>query len=64
MAPTILGDLKIYTIKELSHTLQVSPRTLYEYIKQGKIDAKRLGKKYHITQEALEKYFKEPTALR
>lgn len=57
--PTILGDLKICTVKELSDKLRVSPRTLYQYIKQGKIQAKRPGKKYHFTQEALEKYFNE-----
>ena len=55
--PVELGSIKIYTVEELSKKLKASPRTIYEYIKEGRLDARRFGKKYQITQESLEKYF-------
>ena len=44
-------------------TLVLSPHTIYEYIKEGRLEATRFGKKYQITQESLEKYFKTPSAV-
>lgn len=56
-----LGNLKVYTVDELAQRLDVNPHTIYEYIKSGKLAAKRFGKQYRITQESLEAYFNPPT---
>jgi len=58
--PVEFGDLKIYTVEEIAKKLKVSTHTIYEYIRDGKLLAKRFGKKYQITQDNLEKYFEEP----
>lgn len=60
--PVTIGNLKIFTVKELAVDLKCSPRTVYEYIRKGRLHARRFGKKYQITQESLERYFNEPIA--
>jgi len=37
-----------YTVKEVAQKLRVSVWTIYDWIKKGKIPAKRVGKKYLI----------------
>lgn len=43
--------------------MEVSPHTIYRYIREGKLQAKRFGKKYQITQQDLEKFFKVPSGI-
>ena len=46
-------DIEVYTLKEVGDLLQVTRRTLYNWIKGGKIKAFRIGKEWRITKEAL-----------
>jgi excisionase family DNA binding protein len=62
MTPIELGTLKMYTVEELADKLMVSTHTIYEYIKDGRLQARHFGKKYLITQESLEQYFRTPEA--
>ncbi|MBI4052158.1 MAG: helix-turn-helix domain-containing protein [Elusimicrobia bacterium] len=57
--PTEIGKLTFYTVEELSKKFKVSPVTVYEYIKSGKLPAKRFGRKYQISQDTVEKYLTE-----
>ncbi len=61
--PVEFGDLKMYTVEEIAKKLKVSSHTIYEYIRDGKLRAKRFGKKYQITQDSLEKYFMQPDVV-
>lgn len=61
---TTIGTLVMHSVEDLAERLEVSPHTIYRYIKEGKLQAKRFGKKYQITQESLEQYFKEPSDRR
>ena len=61
--PVEFGSLKMYTVEEIAQKLKTSPHTIYEYIKEGRLEARRFGKKYQITQESLEKYFRTPSAV-
>ena len=36
-------DLKLYTIREVEDILKVTQRTLYKYIKEGKLKATKAG---------------------
>lgn len=58
--PLELGTLKVFTVEELAKKLKVNPRTIYEYIKSGKLAATRFGKQYRITQEGLDACFNPP----
>lgn len=49
-------DLEVYTLKEIEDLLQVTRRTLYNWIKDGKLKAFRIGKEWRVTKEALEEF--------
>lgn len=46
------------TVVQVADTLQVHWQTVLNYIKNGKLEALRLGKGYRISQESLEKFIK------
>lgn len=46
---------QVYTLTEVTEILQVTRRTLYNYIKAGKLEGVKIGRDWRITQEALEK---------
>ena len=48
------NEIKVYTIDEVADLLHVTRRTLYSYIKGGKLQAVKVGKYWRITQENLE----------
>jgi len=48
----ILGK-RYYTISDVAKMLGLSYRTIWEWIKKGKLPAKRLGKKYLISHDSL-----------
>lgn len=51
-------DIKVYSMKEVSKILGVTQRTLYNYIKSGKLRVQKIGGKWIITEENLKKFIK------
>lgn len=49
-----MDNLKLYTLDELAEILKVTRRTLYNYIKSGKLKAVKIGKYWRVTQEHFE----------
>lgn len=49
-------DIEVYTLKEIEDLLHVTRRTLYNWIKGGKLRAFRIGKEWRVTREALEEF--------
>jgi putative molybdopterin biosynthesis protein len=43
----------LLTAEEACDFLRITPLTLYTYIKQGKLPAYRVGKRYRITKESI-----------
>lgn len=56
-----IQDTVAYDLEELRKKLNVSTRTLRNYIRSGKLQAFKLGLKYYITQRALDEYFDTPS---
>lgn len=54
-------DLEVYTLKEIEDLLHVTRRTLYNWIKGGKLKAFRIGKEWRVTREALEQFMETGT---
>jgi excisionase family DNA binding protein len=54
--PVIIGNVKVYTIEELSKVLDVNIRTLRTYIKNGKIKGVKMGRKVYIAEKFLEDF--------
>lgn len=48
--------MKVYTLEELVEVLQVTRRTLYNYINDGKLKAVKMGKYWRVTEKQLEEF--------
>ena len=54
-------DLEVYTLEEITELLQVTRRTIYNWIKDGKLKAFKVGRGWRVTKEALEEFTKTGT---
>lgn len=51
-----LEDIRLYTLTELEPILGVTHRTLQSYIKDGRLKGIKLGGKWKVTEENLQKF--------
>lgn len=56
--------IKVYTLKQVAELLQVSRQTIYNYIRDGKLQATQTGKEYRVTNEQLEAFINANTVNR
>lgn len=56
-----MEDLKTYTLEEVSDILKITRRTLYNYIKSGKLKAVKIGKYWRVTDKNLKQFLQEGT---
>lgn len=49
-------DLVMYNVNEMAQILEVSRRTIMNYIKDGKLKCVKVGGKWKITKENLEAF--------
>ena len=54
------GSLTLYTSKEVADVFKVSPVTLRDYIKAGKIKGQKIGGNWYIPEESLTSFFTGP----
>ena len=54
-------DLEVYTLQEVQDLLQVTRRTLYTWIKDGKLKAFRAGREWRVTKETLQEFLRTGT---
>lgn len=57
--PVKVEDMTIYTVKEVSDILGITQITIREYIKQGKLKAKKIAGVWRITGESLRDFLSE-----
>lgn len=50
------NNMKIYSIEELVEMLQVTRRTIYNYIRSGSLKAVKMGKYWRVTEKQLEEF--------
>lgn len=55
--PIEIGEITLYTIKELSEKLELHPITLRTYIRSGKLKGQKVGGRWMITEESLKEFF-------
>ena len=46
-------ETPVYDLKDLSVKLKLSVRTIREYIKDGRLKAKLIGRSYYVTEPCL-----------
>ena len=51
-----ITNLKLYSLQELAKLLEVSERTIHNYVKAGKIKGVKIGGKWKFTEEHLKKF--------
>lgn len=54
--PEELRDIQLFTLQELEPLLDVSNRTMLSYVKSGRLQAVKIGGKWRVTREALDRF--------
>jgi len=57
--PNKIRDIVLYSVPELSHTLNVTAVTVRKYLKQGKLKGKKVMGKWFISDEDVREFFKD-----
>ena len=48
-----IGDIKLYTVKDLHDALKINERTIRDWFKKGKLKGVKIGTEWHISEENL-----------
>ena len=55
--PIQIGDIRLYSLQELSEKLGVTKVTLRTYLKNGKMKGQKMGTTWYVSEESLREYF-------
>ncbi len=58
--PIQIGDLRLFDVEELASLLQVHEVTIRRLLRLGKLPGRKFAKKWYVSEEALQAYFREP----
>ena len=53
--------IKVYTLEEIAELLHITRRTLYTYVKEGKLKAVKVGKYWRVTEKNLQEFLERGT---
>ena len=53
--PIQLGDINLYSLKEIAPFLKVNILTLRRYIREERLKGQKVGRQSYVTEESLEK---------
>lgn len=57
--PKMIGSLALYTVEELSETLEIQERTLREYLREGRLKGRKLARRWYVSEDNIREYFNE-----
>jgi len=49
-------EIRLYGLQEIAEALNVTRRTLYNYLKQGKLKAVKIGKEWRVSEDNLHRF--------
>lgn len=58
-----MADIKVFTLDEVADILKVTKRTLYNYVKAGKLPAVKVGKYWRVSEESLQAFISTGTPI-
>ena len=58
-----MTEIKVYTLDEVADILKVTKRTLYNYVKAGKLPAVKMGKYWRVSEENLKAFIETGTPV-
>lgn len=51
-----LGDIKFYDVQEIAEIFDMTPQSIRKFFNQGKIQARKFGTRWYVTEEAMRAY--------
>ncbi len=57
--PKIIGDIKLFTVEELSELLEVQETTIRKYLRDGRLRGRKLARRWYVSEDSLAEYFSE-----
>jgi len=57
--PIIVGDLKLFAVKELSETLGIQELTIRTLLRNGKLKGRKIARRWMVTEDSLREYFNQ-----
>ena len=51
-----IGDIKLYSVKDLHEALGVNERTIRDWFRKGRLKGQKLGTEWNITEENLKRF--------
>ena len=54
-----LGKVTLFTVEELAERLDVQERTIREYLREGRLQGRKLAGRLYVTDEAIADYFRQ-----
>lgn len=54
-----LGKVTLFTVEELAERLGVQERTIREYLREGRLQGRKLAGRWYVTDEAIADYFRQ-----
>ena len=58
-----MAEIKVYTLDEVADIMQVTKRTLYNYIKAGTLKAVKMGKYWRVSEDNLQAFISTGTPV-
>ena len=58
-----MAEITVYTLDEVADILKVTKRTLYTYVKEGKLPAVKMGKYWRVSKESLQAFISTGTPI-
>lgn len=52
-----IGDIKLYSVKDLHDALGVNERTIRDWFNKGRLKGVKIGTEWNITEENLKRFF-------
>lgn len=58
-----MADIKLYTLDEVAEIMKLTKRTLYSYIKEGRLHAIKFGKYWRVPENNLKEFISKGAPL-
>ena len=55
--PVQIGNIKLFSLKDLAGPINVNILTLRRYINEGKFKGQKVGQKWYVTEQSLQEFF-------
>jgi DeoR/GlpR family transcriptional regulator of sugar metabolism len=57
--PKTIGDIRLYSVQELSEILEIQETTIRRYLRDKKLIGRKLARRWYVSEESLADYFRQ-----